>query len=82
MLARMKSFLRTLLQRRQFESDLDDELACHIHERAAALVASGLSRERALRAARVEMGAVEAYKDDCRQVRGALLLTSIVRDLR
>ena len=82
MFARTKSFLRTLLHRARFESELDDEIASHIEERAATLVASGMSREQALRTARVEMGAIEAYKDDCRQARGSLLVTSIVGDVR
>jgi len=53
---------RALLSRRRFERDMREELATHIEHRTDDLVASGLSREQARRQARVEFGAVEAYR--------------------
>ena len=54
---------------RQFDRDMDDELRSHIEHRADDLVQTGLTREEALRRARIEFGAVEAYKDQLRESR-------------
>ena len=72
MLARMKSFLRTLLRPERFENEMQDEIEFHVEQHAKRLAESGVSAEEALRRARVEMGAIHAYKDDCREARGAL----------
>ena len=65
---------RALLSRRRFERDMREELATHIEHRTDDLVASGLSREQARRQARVEFGAVEAYKEQCRDASGFFAL--------
>ncbi len=48
----------------RFEKEMREEL------RADDLAATGVSREEALRRARVEFGAIEAWKEDCRDARG------------
>ena len=54
---------------RQFDRDMQAELQSHIEHRADDLVKTGLTREEALRRARVEFGAVEAYKEQLREDR-------------
>jgi macrolide transport system ATP-binding/permease protein len=60
----------TLLTRTRFERDLRDELREHIVRRAADLTRTGLSPADAERTARLEFGAIEAYKEQCRDAGG------------
>src|SRR5437588_11398551 len=69
-------------RRKQFEDDMDGELRFHIELYVADLVRSGLSREEAVRRARVEFGAMEAKKDECRQAWGFQRLDELRADLR
>ena len=52
-----------------FDRDMQDELQSHIEHRADDLMKTGLTRDEALRRARVEFGAVEAYKEQLREDR-------------
>lgn len=60
---------RRWFRRRRFDEDLRDELAAHLDHRVDDLVRGGLTRAEARRRARVELGAVETYKDLCRETR-------------
>ncbi len=62
--------LRSLVTRTRFERDMSEELRLHIEHRADDLVRSGLAREEALRQARLEFGALERYKEQCRDASG------------
>jgi macrolide transport system ATP-binding/permease protein len=69
----MRSFVRacrSVLSRTRFEREMRDELRGHIAHRADDLVASGMLRDEAVRRARVEFGALEAYKEECRDASG------------
>ncbi|HEY0872808.1 MAG TPA: ABC transporter permease [Vicinamibacterales bacterium] len=66
--------VRALLARRRFERDMREELAAHIEHRADDLAARGIQREDARRQARVEFGALEAYKEQCRDASGFFAL--------
>src|SRR6187431_3334724 len=59
-----------LIQRARFERDLRDELRQHIEDRTRDLVDAGVAPAEAARLARVEFGAVERYKEQCRDARG------------
>jgi predicted permease len=77
--------IRTLLSRARFEREMREELRQHIEHRAADLEAGGLSAEDARRQARLEFGAVERYKEECRDESGfaaARLLHGFGGDLR
>src|SRR5262245_43587048 len=80
--ARLRSFKKGLLQRDDIERGLTDELRFHIESRAEALAASGLSREEAMRQARLEFGSAEKYREEVRQARGLRLLDEVRSDLR
>lgn len=67
MFSRLRSLWRGLWNRSQQESDLDDEVRFHIETRAEDLMRGGLLREEALRHARLEFGALEKAKVDCRE---------------
>ena len=67
---RAAATLRHLLRRASLEREMDDEFRSHLALRADDLERSGLSRQAAERAARVEFGALEAQKDAARDARG------------
>lgn len=66
----MRKLWKALWNRRRFENDLAGELQFHIEARAADLQHGGHSPTEAFRLARLEVGAVERYKEECRQARG------------
>jgi predicted permease len=59
-----------------------DEMRFHLDAYAADLERTGLSREEAVRRARLEFGSPESLKEDCRQSRGLRLVDEVRQDLR
>ena len=82
MRARIRSYWQGLFRRSRVEQDLAEELRAHLAERADALERSGLAREQAEREARLEFGAVESYKERCREARGLRWPDELMQDLR
>ncbi|MGA2077714.1 MAG: permease prefix domain 1-containing protein, partial [Terriglobia bacterium] len=82
MLARLRSLYRALTSRRDFEAGMTEELRCHIRQYAEDLVRSGVVPEEARRRARLEFGAIEAVKEECRGARGLLLPSELGRQCR
>jgi putative ABC transport system permease protein len=82
MLTRLRSLVVNLIARTRVERDLDEELRFHLDARADDLVRRGLPRVEAERQARLEFGAVDGYKDDCREARGLRLWDEALADLR
>jgi predicted permease len=81
-LARIRSLWNGLWHRSNMERDLAAELRLHLEQRADALENSGLSRQEAVSRARVEFGAVEDYKEQCREARGLRWPDELMQDLR
>jgi putative ABC transport system permease protein len=73
---------RRWLGRDEREASLEKELNYHIEERVAEFVRSGLSEEDARRRVRMEFGAAEQVKDDCRDVRPARWAETLAQDIR
>ena len=82
MLKRLRLLWQALSGRTVLERDMDDELHFHLESRAADLARSGLPPAEAARRARLEFGAVEGYKEVCRQARGLRLWDEWRGDLR
>src|SRR5215472_4945207 len=80
--APVKSWTRTMVRRSRVEGDMDAELRAHIETYAEDLIRSGMSREEALRRARMEFGGVERVKEECRESRGVHFVESLRQDLR
>ncbi len=76
------NWFQRLLRVGRMEKDLDSELRFHFESQVADKVAAGMNEADARRATRVELGGVEQLKDECRESRGTLWLTSIAQDLR
>ncbi len=69
-------------RRMKFESDMADEIAFHLEQRIADLVASGLTKREAERKARMEFGSLDAVRDDCRATRPFETIALALRDAR
>jgi hypothetical protein len=74
--------LRSLLRRDSVENDLDDELRFHLEQQIDSYIRAGLSRDAAIRRARLEFGALEQIKDEHRDARGIGVLSHLGRDVR
>src|SRR5688572_20981486 len=74
--------LRALFRRNTVERELQEELEFHIDREARKLEATGLSRDQALRQARLAFGGVERIKDDTRDARGIAWIETFTSDLR
>jgi putative ABC transport system permease protein len=83
MWSRVKSFWRnSVLHRAAAESEMDAELRFHVEARAENFIRDGLTREEALRRARLEFGAVDKAKEECREARGASFIENVSQDFR
>ena len=74
--------LRLLLGRRDFERDVVDEMAFHIEMQTMKNVQRGMSPAEARERAEREFGAMERYRDEVRDVRGATMFDDLGRDVR
>jgi predicted permease len=74
--------LRAVFRRDAIERELDAELRFHLEREAEKYVRNGLSRDAALRQARLNLGGVDRIKDDDRDARGIAWLENAVRDVR
>jgi len=82
MLRRIYVACRTLWRRPDFEQGLSEEFQFHLQQYTEDLVASGMPPDQAARRARLEFGAVDAVKDDCREARGLRVFDELQHDLR
>ena len=75
------SWLKGVFGRRRVERDMADEMAFHLQARTDHWVRQGLPAGEAARRARLEFGAVDGYKEDCRQARGLRWVDELRGDL-
>ncbi len=81
-LPRVRSFLHSVLRRRQLEADLHDELRYHMEQEMESHVRAGMSPEEAKYAAQRLTGPVGLYQEECRDARGVGFIDAFARDLR
>ncbi len=74
--------LHLVADRDSFENDLDDEMRFHLEMQAAKNAERGMSPEEARALAEREFGALDRFKDEVRDVRGATWLDDVRRDVR
>jgi predicted permease len=79
---RLVGGLNALVRRRRVEQDLDAELEAYLDASVESKIGSGMAREDALRAARAELGGIEAVKDHTRDVGWETLVEQTWRDVR
>ena len=73
---------RSLFRKKEVEQELDQEMRFHVERLIAENLAAGMSLEGARRAAQLEFGGVEQFKEECRDARGLNHLESLLADLR
>src|SRR5438874_6586529 len=74
--------LRVLTHRDAADQDLDDEVRHYFEEAAAAFEATGLSREEARRAARLELGNAAVVREQVRAGGWEHVVGTLLSDLR
>lgn len=79
---RVDSWVRSTLGRPRMENEMDAELRFHLDAYADDLIRKGVAREEAMRRARIEFGAVERAKEECREARGLSFFDTLWQDLR
>ncbi len=81
--SRCQSWFRaSILRRARSESEMSEELRFHIEGRAADLARRGIPAQEAARRARIEFGGVQSTIEECREVRRANVLESLLQDIR
>ena len=74
--------LRALFRKQQVERDMDEELRGYLDADVKEKMRSGMNREQALRAARVEMGSMDAVKEEIRSAGWEATLETFWQDIR
>ena len=81
-LARLRSLFRNIFSGTRVDRELDAELRGYVDLLTDEKVARGLPAEQARRDARVEVGGMEAVKEEVRSIRTGALLEQAVQDIR
>src|SRR6185295_14819170 len=76
------TWLGRLFGRKRLERELDKELQFHLDAAVADLMRAGLTREAAIRRARIEIGGLEQVKEETRDARGTRLVEDLIADTR
>jgi putative ABC transport system permease protein len=79
---RLAATLDRLFRRGRLDRDMEEEVRCHLAERAADLQRAGVPEAEAARRARLEFGSLESYKEQCRETRRFHLVHGLLEDLR
>lgn len=74
--------LRGLFRKQQVEHELDEELRDYLEKSASEKMRGGMTRDQAYRAARMELGGMEAVKENVRAVSWENIVETIWSDLR
>ncbi len=74
--------MRALFRKSAVEREMEDELRAHLEQETEKLVASGFSREEAMRQARLEFGGLDGVKEECREARGISFVETLLQDVR
>ena len=82
MFRKLTSYMRALLHKDKVERDMDQELRFHLEMEIEGNVRRGMSLTEARREALLRFGGVEKFKEECRDVRGAPLIESLMQDVR
>ena len=82
LLARARSLAARFFHSARIELEMEEELRSHVDHRADDLERAGLDRAGAERRARVEFGARERVREECREALGGTAVETLVRDVR
>lgn len=76
------SWFQRLFATKRMEKELDSELRFHFEQQVADKARSGMTQDDARRTTRLEFGGMAQIKEDCRESRGTLWVSSVLQDLR
>ena len=79
---RVLSWTKSTVRSTRMERDMDEEMRFHVEAHATELMKRGMTREKALRQARLEFGGLETAKAQCRDAVGVSFLETLMQDLR
>jgi hypothetical protein len=82
LLKRLTNAFRGLFHKNQVEQELDEELREYLETAAEQKMLAGMNRQEAVRAARLEVGSLEAVKDRARDVGWDSIAILPLRSLR
>lgn len=82
MISELKSWMRAMTRRRRLEAEMDAEISEHVHHRTEDLMRTGMTREEAVRQARVELGPALMHKEEMRASLGLRWFDELAGDLR
>jgi len=82
LLVKARSFVRNILLARRVESELDEEVRCHLEMLTEENIRAGMPAQEAQRAARIELGGIDQLKEQVHQVQAGNWLHSIASDCR
>jgi putative ABC transport system permease protein len=82
LLGRIIGGVRALFHKTQVEREMDEELRAYLEIAVEEKMSAGMRREAAVRAARVEMGGLEAVKDQVRDAGWESTADSVWQDVR
>jgi len=74
--------LRALFHKKEVEQEMDEELRGYLDAAVKEKMRSGMNQEQALRAARVEMGSMDAVKEEIRSVGWEAIVETLWQDIR
>ena len=74
--------LRSLFRRETVESEVDAELRFHFERQVEKHMKSGITRQEAMRHARLEFGGHEQLKEEIRDARGVNFIETLFQDIR
>lgn len=73
--------LRALIRRATAESELDAELNFHFDRQVEKNMRAGMTREEAVRQARIAFGGMAQIKEDCHHAWGTAFLETLIQDI-
>jgi predicted permease len=82
MLRRIVSGFRRLIHKTEVEQDMNEELRAYLETAAEEKMAAGMPHEAAVRAARVEIGSLDAVKERAREIGWESVAESLWQDIR
>ncbi len=81
-MSRLRSLVRVLKSRPDFEHAMSEELQFHVSQYTDDLVRTGVPPEEAQRRARIEFGCLNSVQEECREARGLHPFDELARQLR
>lgn len=74
--------LRSLFRKSTVNGELDQEMRFHLERQIQENIAAGMPPDEARRAASLEFGSVQSFREECRDKRRMNLFNDVIRDIR